>query len=220
MVRPVTSLREDDYFRVRLTPDPNRDRTWRHLSGYLSRFVAPTDTVVDIGAAYCGFINNIVAGRKIAVDIDEVVTKTAAPDVEAVVAPAVEALHGLPSDSVDVVFASNFVEHLDRAQIDDFLSAVRAVLREGGRLILLQPNYRRCAPQYFDDYTHVSVHSDRSLPDLLRARGYLVEHVDAGLMPLTVKSRLAALSSLVPLYLRLPYRPLAAQMLIVATPES
>ena len=82
--------------------------------------------------------------------------------------------------------------------------------------MLLQPNYRRCASEYFDDYTHVSVHSDRSLPDLLRAEGFDIVEVDPGLMPLTVKSRAAKLSFLVPWYLRLPWRPLAKQMLVVA----
>ena len=94
---------------------------------------------------------------------------------------------------------------------------VRRVLRSGGRLILIQPNYRLRPQQYFDDYTHVAVFTDRSLPDMLEANGFAREHVDARFLPLTLKSRLAFGHRLVPLYLRLPWRPLAGQMLVVAT---
>ena len=70
--------------------------------------------------------------------------------------------------------------------------------------------------EYFDDYTHVAVFTDRSLPDLLAANGFAREHVEARFLPLTMKSRLSFGHRLVPLYLRLPWRPLAGQMLVVA----
>jgi hypothetical protein len=92
----------------------------------------------------------------------------------------------------------------------------RRVLQPGGRLILLQPNYRLRPGEYFDDYTHISVYSDRSLPDLLSACGLKVVDVQARFLPQSMKSRFSALTWLVPLYLRSPIRPLAGQMLVVA----
>jgi hypothetical protein len=97
------------------------------------------------------------------------------------------------------------------------LGGVRRVLRSGGRLILVQPNFRLRPHEYFDDYTHIAVFTDRSLPDMLAANGFAREHVEARFLPLTLKSRLSFGHRLVPLYLRLPWRPMAGQMLVIAT---
>jgi len=38
---------------------PLKNQIWKVIcSDFLSQFVRPTDTVVDIGAGYCEFINN------------------------------------------------------------------------------------------------------------------------------------------------------------------
>ena len=58
-------------------------------------------------------------------------------------------------------------EHLDRGDLLATLGEMRRVLRGGGRLILVQPNFRLRPHEYFDDYTHVAVFTDRSLPDML-----------------------------------------------------
>ena len=85
--------------------------------------------------------------------------------------------------------------------------------------MLVQPNFRVRPKQYFDDYTHVSVFTDRSLPDLVEAHGFVRERVEARFLPLTMKSRLSFAHRIVPLYLRLPWRPLAGQMLVIARLE-
>ena len=114
------------------------------------------------------------------------------------------------------MFASNFIEHLDHDAIDRLLAGIRRVLRPGGNLLLVQPNFRLAPKQYFDDYTHRTIWTDRSLTDLVTAAGLPVVHVEPRFLPLTMKSRLSFGHRLVPLYLRLPYRPLAGQMLVVA----
>jgi SAM-dependent methyltransferase len=116
----------------------------------------------------------------------------------------------------DVVFASNLVEHLDRDAATRLVDESRRVLAPGGRLILLQPNFRLAPGRYFDDYTHVSIWTDQSLGDFLRARGWTLEAVHARFLPLTLRSRGAGLTFLVPWYLRSPVKPLAGQMLVVA----
>src|SRR4029453_2723542 len=77
-------------------------------------------------------------------------------------------------------------------------------------------NVRRAPRHYFDDYTHVSIWTDQSLGDFLRARGWTLEAVHARFLPLTLRSRGAGLTFLVPWYLRSPVKPLAGQMLVVA----
>ena len=96
------------------------------------------------------------------------------------------------------------------------LAEAMRVLRPGGRLVLIQPNFRLNPKEYFDDYTHVAIYTDRSLRDFLNASGWNVQHVAARFLPLSMKSRGSGLTFLVPWYLRSPVKPLAGQMLVVA----
>jgi SAM-dependent methyltransferase len=210
-----TAAEQRAYLASRFTPDPRREAVWRHIGRYLSRWWDPGAAIVDVGAGYCSFINNVTARRRVAVDIHDALEQHAAPGVECIQASAT-ALGALADESFDVVFASNLLEHLDRADIHDALAEFRRVLALGGRLILVQPNYRLRPGEYFDDYTHLTPLSDRSLTDLLQVAGFEPIDVQPRFLPLTIRSRGGGLTFLVPLYLRLPWRPLAGQMLLVA----
>lgn len=208
------------YFGTRLSYDRKREVLWRTLVAKVFQpMVGPSDAVVELGAGWCDFINGISARRKVAVDVWSGVVDQADPDVEAHVGPA-EDLSFLADSSIDLVFASNLVEHLTREQVDALTAEAMRVLVPGGRLALLQPNYRLCSKRYFDDYTHVSVWSDVGLATYLEAVGWQVERVEGRFLPLTVKSRLPTSAALISAYLRSPVKPLAGQMLVVArTPE-
>lgn len=206
----------DGYFETRFTRIQDRDRIWRVVCQYLERYLPPDAAVLDLGAGYCSFINNVRARDKHAVDIFPGFVREAAPGVQTFVGPCWDLAH-IADDRLDVVFTSNMLEHLTRSEVQATLEEVRRVLKPGGRLIIVQPNYRFCAREYFDDYTHQSVFSHVSLADLLASVGFRIDVVNARFMPLTMKSRLPHWPWAVALYLRLPYRPLAKQMLLVAT---
>jgi SAM-dependent methyltransferase len=210
-----TAAHQRAYLASRFTPDPRREAVWRHISRYLSRWWEPDAAIVDVGAGYCSFINSVTARRRVAVDIHDALKQYAAPGVECLQVSAT-AIGVLADESFDVVFASNLLEHLDRADIREALAEFWRLLVPGGRLILIQPNYRLRPGEYFDDYTHLTPLSDRSLADLLRVAGFEPIVVQPRFLPLTIRSRGGGLTFLVPLYLRLPWRPLAGQMLLVA----
>ncbi len=212
-----TGVYEPGYFETRLAQDPNREKVWRHLCDHLSRYVRPDADVLELGAGWCDFSNFVKARRVVAMDLDATVVRAAAPHVEAEVGDCTD-LSRFDGDSFDVVFASNLLEHLDREQSGRLLAGAARVLRPGGRLILMQPNFRLNPGRYFDDFTHVSVFTDQSLSDYLTSLGWSIEVRQARFMPLTLKSRGSGLSFLVPWYLRSPIKPLAGQMLIVANP--
>jgi len=149
-------------------------------------------------------------------DLDATVKRSAAAHVESVVGDSTD-LRQFVDASFDVVFASNLLEHLERAGASRLLAEARRVLRPGGRLILIQPNFRLQPGRYFDDFTHVAIYTDKSLADYLVAEGWTIEAVLARFLPLTLKSRGSGLTFLVPWYLRSPIKPLAGQMLVVAS---
>lgn len=199
----------------RFTPDPRRDRVWLHIARYLSRWWNEDAAIADIGAGYCSFINAVSAARRVAVDIHEDLSRHAAADVECVHASATD-LHDLTDASFDVVFASNLLEHLSREDIVVALAEFKRVLKPGGRLILVQPNYRLKPGEYFDDYTHLTPLSDRSLGDLLAVSGFEILEFRPRFLPFTIKSRAGRFTFLVPIYIRSPLKPFAGQMLAVA----
>ncbi len=204
------------YFETRLAQDPNREVVWRHICDYLSRWIPADSDVLELGAGWCDFSNAVTARSVTAMDIDATVVKAAKPGVQAVVGDCTD-LSRFEDGSFDCVLASNLLEHLERADTERLLAEAKRVLRPGGRLLLIQPNFRLNPNEYFDDYTHVAIFTDRSLRDLLAASGWTIDQVFARFLPLTMKSRGAGLSFLVPWYLRSPIKPLAGQMLVVAS---
>jgi cyclopropane fatty-acyl-phospholipid synthase-like methyltransferase len=206
----------EQYFKSRFVEDARRKRLWQHLVRHLTRFVPPNADVLELGAGYCYFINEIPARRRVAVDVFPDLTAAAAPGVEAIVSDALTFLRDCPPDSFDFIFASNFFEHFEWSALEEMLPLVVRALRRKGRIGVLQPNFRTAPRRYFDDFTHRAIFTDVSLRDWLTANGLVVTHLDARFMPLTVKSVGGGLTFLVPLYLRLPFRPLAGQMLAIA----
>jgi SAM-dependent methyltransferase len=208
-----------DYHGSRLAADTRRGTVWRALWRYWFRHrIAPDACVLDLGAGYGDFINNVVAARRIAVDLWPGMAAHLAPGVEAVIAPATD-LSALAPASVDFAFASNLFEHLTQETVLQVLRQLEDKLKPGGTLTLLQPNYRYAAAEYFDDYTHVSIWSHVSLADFLAAHGWEVLEVRPRFLPLTVKSRLPVSPWLIGLYLRSPLKPMGKQMLLTARPR-
>jgi SAM-dependent methyltransferase len=117
---------------------------------------------------------------------------------------------------MDIIFSSNFLEHLDTAELDRLLPKIHNALRKKGRLILLQPNYRLCADNYFDDETHQTIFSDTNITPFLNKYNFNVIKLVPGLLPFSMKSRLPKIPLMVRLYLNSPIRPFSAQMYIVA----
>lgn len=185
----------------------------------LRRFIEPANTLVDLGAGSCEFINAVDAPRRIAVDLNPDVLSHAAPGVEAHVGCA-DRLSFLPDHSVNVVFASNLLEHLpDKAAVLSVLQEAHRVLAPGGRLILIGPNVRYLPGAYWDFFDHQIALTDRSLTEALRSVGLEVIHSEPRCLPYTVKSPLPRAELLLRLYLRA--RPLSAwlfgkQFLLVA----
>ena len=186
--------------------------------GFLDRYVDPRDTVLDLGAGSCEFVNACRAGRKIAVDLNPD-TARHADGAEVVLAPS-DDMPQVATGSVDVVFTSNFFEHLpDKRALLRTLDECHRVLRPGGRLLVLMPNLRRVGQRYWDYFDHHLPLTDRSLVEALLLAGFRPDEVIGRFLPYTVKdSPVRVRPGLVRLYLRL--RPawwlLGRQMFVVA----
>jgi len=198
---------------------PAKNEIWRVICGsYLNKFVRAQDTVVDVGAGYCEFINNIECKNKIAIDLNEDVKRFANPDVR-VINESCTAIKSLDKSSVDVVFMSNFLEHLPNKQLVlETMGEAHRILRSGGRIIILQPNIRYLPGSYWDYFDHHTPLTERSLVEALQLLEFKIKVCHAKFLPYTTKSRLPKGSAFVKLYLRVPFawKILGKQALIVA----
>jgi SAM-dependent methyltransferase len=198
-----------------------RTDLWQVLCRKFFQKWVPSDaTVLDVAAGHCEFINNIEAGRRLAVDLNPDVLKRAGKGVEAYVARS-DAMTPIASGSVDRVFISNFFEHVTREVIISTLLEVKRVLRSDGKLLVLQPNVRYCARDYWMFFDHITPIDDRALAEALETTGFRVELNIPRFLPYTTKSRLPSGPRLVRLYLKLPlaWRFLGAQAFMVGSPR-
>jgi SAM-dependent methyltransferase len=198
---------------------PRKNAIWRVIcSDFLQRIVRPTDTVVDVACGYGEFVNNIVAGRKVAVDLNEDARRFLAPGITFHLAPAT-GLASVVDGDADVVFTSNFLEHLpDKKTLERFLDQVMRALKPGGRYLILGPNLRYLPGAYWDFYDHHLGLTHLSLSEVLRLKGFEVEQCIDRFLPYTTQGALPTHPWLVRLYLKLPFawRLLGKQFFIVA----
>jgi SAM-dependent methyltransferase len=175
---------------------------WQALcSHFFSRHIRPSDTVLDVGAGYCEFINHIQAARRIAVDANPELRLFAAQGVEPHSCRADE-LSFLADHEVDVAFSSNFFEHLsDKAALLLLVKEIHRVLKPGGRLLVMGPNVKYLPGDYWDWYDHHIPLTEKSVGELLQLGGFEIDAVHPRFLPYTVKSRLPKWPWLVRAYL-------------------
>lgn len=189
-----------------------KDAVWGILwKRVFSRWVRPEDALLDLGAGYCEFINHAVARRRFAVDLNPE-TAALAGDGVVVEACSADKLDFLEDGGIDVVFSSNFLEHLpSKDAVSRVLAEAMRVLRPGGHLMLMGPNIRYLADEYWDYYDHHVPLSHKSVCEALELHGFELRHVEPRFLPYTVKGSRLRLAFLVEAYLAL--RPVSSALL-------
>lgn len=197
-----------------------RSLLWQNLCRvWFQKFVSEKDTVMDIGAGYCEFINTIHCKVKIAVDINPDVKKYAEDNVTVL---QTDVLH-IPKEykhSVDVIFMSNFLEHLPkRDDVVTVLTSVTSLLKHDGALLILQPNIDLVKERYWDFIDHYTALNEKSLTEALTISGYRVEKFVKRFLPYsTVATSLSTHPWFIRVYFLLPQllRPFAGQSFCLA----
>ena len=187
-----------NYHEVHLTRHPAREVVWKVLADFVAPWIPDDSHVLELGAGYCDWINAVRARRKVALDSWPEFPLYAAPDStpsSSMPSPARE--FGVETFDVVVLPISSAL----RADVAwSLVRDVTALLRPGGRFIVIQPNFRYAYRNYFDDYTHRSVFTDTSLGNLLRAHGFRVELSRPKFLPYSMRG----IRSSIPAWLIMP----------------
>ena len=210
-----------DLYKIRFSNEelPRKNEIWKILcSDFFQKFINPESTVVDIACGYGEFLNNIQAKRKVAVDLNPDAVNFLEKKVEFHQRMATD-LSTVIKDSADIVFTSNFLEHLpDKNTLDIFLDQVLMALKPGGKYLILGPNLRYVPGQYWDFYDHHLGLTHLSLTEALKMRGFEIEVCIDRFLPFTTQGALPTHPYLVKLYLFFPpvWKILGKQFFIVA----
>lgn len=208
-------------YKIRFTQDelPRKNAIWKVLcQNFFQSFIRPSDTVLDVACGYGEFLNNISARKKIAVDLNADAKSYLNPEIKFYQCAATEL--GLNIiEGVDVIFTSNFLEHLpDKTTLDLFLDQVLITLKSGGKYIILGPNLRYLPGQYWDYYDHHLGLTHLSLIEALQLKGFSIEFCVDRFLPFSSQGALPTHPWLVWLYLKTPifWRYFGKQFFIIA----
>lgn len=182
-----------------------RKKLWETLCKYyFQKYVKKSDTVVDLPAGYCEFINSIDCKKKIAIDLNPEVKLRANKDVEVILSNSNKLPKRLNSVA-NIVFVSNFFEHLkDETELLITLTEIRKVLKKDGKLLILQPNIRLVGGSYWDYLDHSLPLTEKSIIEALELTGFKLEYLKTRFLPFSTDGKLPISPLLIRLYLMFP----------------
>ena len=181
-----------------------KDAIWRELGRFFQRYVKPDARVIDIACDAGYFIRNVRAQERWATDIRPMESELP-PDVRFVRASGLELANVVPNDYFDLAFFSNYLEHLPSTEaVLEQLRVAHALLKPGGRVLILQPNIRLVGGRYWDFIDHQTALTEKSLGEAAQMAGFRPAQVIVRFLPYTTKSRWPQSPALVRAYLAFP----------------
>lgn len=185
--------------------EKRKNKLWIEICKYIRKKLGRDyDTVIDVAAGYCDFINNYeTKAKKYAVDLNPDVRKYAAEDVEVVVGNIDNLDNFFIREKRTLIFMSNFLEHITKDQIEKLLKTSYHILEGGSDLCILTPNIRYVGNKYWDFFDHITPISEKSLIEEAESIGFKTRVCIKRFLPFTTKSALPQAPWIVKLYLML-----------------
>jgi len=196
-----------------------RNEVWKVLTaGFFRQWIPADASVLDLGCGYGEFINNVRCGSKFGMDLNPEAMQFLSPEVS-VLAQDCSTRWQLADASLDVVFTSNFFEHLpDKRSLARTLAEAHRCLRRGGRLVALGPNIKYLPGRYWDFFDHYLPLTELSLAEGMETSGFAVVRSEARFLPYTMVNAPRYPLAFLRAYLAFPpaWRILGRQFLVVA----
>jgi SAM-dependent methyltransferase len=196
-----------------------RAAIWKILiRDFFSRWIPKDSIILDLGCGWGEFINQVEAAHKYGMDLNPDSARKLARSV-VLLAQDCSQPWALPDAALDIVFTSNFFEHLtSKESLRQTLTQAFRCLKPEGRLICLGPNIKFLHGKYWDFWDHYLALTEASLGEALRLAGFTIELERARFLPYSMSQGLAPPPVFLQVYLKCPFlwRFLGKQFLIVA----
>jgi SAM-dependent methyltransferase len=199
-----TSVLRDEY-RLRFTRiEKYRNEIWKILCDeFFKTFISQEAHVLDLGAGWGEFINNIKAAKKYAMDLNSDVASRLSEEIHFLHQDCSEEWK-IQTKSLDVVFTSNFLEHLpDKDHVENTISEAYRCLKQDGLIICLGPNIKYVSGAYWDFWDHFIPITELSLSELLKLKGFNIHLSIPRFLPYSMSAGKTPPLFFVKLYLRL-----------------
>jgi SAM-dependent methyltransferase len=183
-----------------------RDDIWKTLCGdFFGGYIPRNASVLDLGAGWGEFINNIEAGEKYAMDLNAASVEHLAPGIRFMQQDCSQPW-AMEEGCLDVVFASNFFEHLpDKRHIERTVAEAYRCLKNDGLLICMSPNMNCVPGAYWDFWDHHVPLTELSFAELLKMNGFAIERSVRRFIPYTMTTGFRPPVLFVRIYLHLPF---------------
>jgi len=196
-----------------------RNQVWRTLiHDWFQAYVPPASTVLDLGCGYGQFINHVTCAKKYAMDLNPASGARLQPQVEFLEQDCATTWN-LPDGCLDVVFTSNFFEHLlSKADLARTISEAVRCLKKGGRIIAMGPNIKLVSGAYWDFFDHHLPLTELSLREAFEIAGLTTDDARERFLPYTMVNAPKYPIALLRIYLRFPllWKWFGRQFLVIA----
>lgn len=196
-----------------------RQRVWQVLiEAFFQQYVPCEGALLDLGCGHGEFINQVRCPVRYAMDLNPAAAGLLAPGVR-LLAQDCSQPWPLPDACLDVVFSSNFFEHLPhKPALADTLAQAHRCLKPGGCFLALGPNIKYLPGAYWDFWDHHLPLTELSLQEALRLHGFEIEVCLPRFLPYSMSNGPAYPLLFLRLYLKLPlaWRILGRQFLVIA----
>ena len=196
-----------------------RIRIWKTLvNEFFSKWISSTDHILDLGCGYGEFINSTKCDVRHAMDLN---LKTKSLLDKEIIFHQQDCSESweIDQNSLDLVFTSNFFEHLpNKESLDRTMGEIKKALKPGGRLIAMGPNISVLKGRYWDFWDHHVALSDQSLCELLQIYDFTIEQSYSKFLPYNMVRVKERPLFMVSLFLRFPslWTIFGKQFLIIA----
>ncbi len=206
-------------FRFRDVDLDKRKEVWVPISHFIYEMSGRPKSVLDPACGLGEFINSIPANERWALDLG-INGQELEDGIKFEQCSFTES--NLPSGHFDLIFMSNVLEHLPNQEaVNQFLIKAKDLLSNKGVVVIMGPNFKYCAKDYFDCADHSLALTHISIEEHLAAAGFETNKVIPKFLPYSFRSRLPASDRLTSMYLKssLIWRILGKQFLIMAAPK-
>lgn len=195
-----------------------RQNVWKILcKEYFQQYISENADVLELGAGWGEFINNIKASNKIAIDLNPATKTHLNKDVIFLQQDCSEEWQTNKSN-LDIIFTSNFLEHLpSKEKIEKTIEQAYKCLKSKGIIICLGPNIKFVPGAYWDFWDHNIPLTETSMTELLKLKGFDIELCIPKFLPYSMSTGIKPPLFFIKLYLKFPlaWKLFGKQFLVV-----